>query len=84
MAILTDEQREEEWADFMYTLSNAAERLDLNKPELRAAINATDDWIEANSASFNNALPAAAKAALTAKQKTRLFMAVARKRFGVA
>ena len=83
MAILTDAQRIEEWAGFMRTLSTLGERLDLNKSELRAAIDATDDWIDTNATAFNNALPAAAKASLTAKQKARLFMAVATKRFGV-
>ena len=83
MAALIDSKRVEVWSEFMSSLSSIFELMGLSKPDLRAAVNATDQWIEDNQASFNNALPAAAKAALTSKQKVRLFMAVAQKRFDV-
>jgi hypothetical protein len=50
---------------------------------MRAAVDATDDWIEANQASFNSALPLPARTALTSKQKVRLFLSVAQMRFNV-
>ena len=83
MAVLTETDRQEIWAEFQNESSNIWELLGLSKAELRAAVDTTDQWIEDNQASFNNALPAAAKAALTQKQKVRLFMEVAQKRFNV-
>ena len=46
--------------------------------ELVAAI---DDWIVANAAGFNQALPLPARTELTATQKARYFMFVVRRRF---
>ena len=83
MAVLTETDRQEIWAEFQNKSSNIWELLGLSKADLRAAVDATDQWIEDNQASFNNALPTAAKTALTAKQKVRLFLAVAQKRFDV-
>lgn len=83
MAILTNDDRRELWAEYMKYSSNIREKLGLAKTELRAAVDATDQWINDNQVSFNNSLPSPAKAALTGKQKVRLFMAVAKKRFNV-
>jgi len=47
------------------------------KSDLQAAVNATDDWIEANQASYNAALPATFRVNASAAQKTLLFCAVA-------
>lgn len=55
----------------------------ITKDELRAAIDATDTWIDTNSGAFNAALPAAAQAGLTFTQKTLLFCYVALKRAGI-
>lgn len=84
MAKLDGPTRKAAWADFMRTLS--AERSQtgtLLKDDLGAAIDATDDWIDANAASYNAALPIAARSVLSAAQKARLFSHVALKRFGV-
>lgn len=80
---LNEQERTGLWTDFMRLLSRNREALGLTKAELRAAVDATDDWIDANQASFNSALPEPAKSALTGNQKVRLFMAVAAKRFEV-
>lgn len=50
---------------------------DCSSDEILAAVVATDTWIDNNQASYNNALPDAAKNNLTAAQKTVLFCAVA-------
>lgn len=55
----------------------------VTKTDLAAAIAATDDWIEANQASFNTALPQPARGALTTAQKTFLFCYVAMRRAGL-
>ena len=81
---LSNTDRKAIWAEFQRELSSTREPLGVTKPALRAALGAVDDWIEANQASFNSALPLPARTALTALQKQRLFMAVARKRFEVA
>jgi hypothetical protein len=52
------------------------------KADLAAAVNATDDWIEANQAAFNTALPTAFKNNATLAQKTLLFCYVAMRRAG--
>ena len=53
------------------------------KPDLVAAIAAIDDWIEANSSSFNSALPQPFRSAATQDQKIRLFCWVATRRAGI-
>lgn len=55
----------------------------LTKADVRAAIDATDAWIDGNAAAYNAALPAAAQAGLTASEKTILFCFVALKRAGI-
>ena len=84
MAVLTDPDRAALHAELMQLASAANLSLTILKSALRDAVNATDDWIDANAASFNNALPVAVRNALTAKQKAQLFMLVARRRFEVA
>jgi len=53
----------------------------VTKTDLRAAINAADDWANTNAAAFNAALPQPARGALTAGQKARLLQHVIDKRF---
>lgn len=50
------------------------------KADLQAAVAAVDAWCEANTASFNSAIPLPARTALTAAQKSRLLMYVIRRR----
>ena len=64
------------------TLSERRTAFNLTKTQLDAAIAAIDDWLEANAASFNSALPLPARTELTAAQKLELFFLVARRRFG--
>lgn len=56
----------------------------LTKADMKAAVDATDSWIDTNGASFNNALPTAAKNNLTMAQKTLMFCAVALYRVSAA
>jgi hypothetical protein len=80
MAIMSNEERRRCWAQFMRTNT---ESLSITKAELRAAVDATDQWIEDNSAAFNLALPQPARGALSATQKTLLFVYVAMRRRGM-
>jgi hypothetical protein len=82
MAVLNEQQRVDVWAEIMRQLSSAHESCGITKPQLRAAIDAVDQWCEDNAAAFNAALPVAARNGLTAAQKARLLAYVALKRHG--
>ena len=55
----------------------------VTKAQLRDAVNATDDWIDANQTSFNNALPVPFRTSASLAQKTFLFCYVAMRRAGL-
>lgn len=78
MAVLTDEQRREIWAEMM-RLGGVS----ITKDDLRAAFNAIDDWFETNKATVNAAIPQPARTGLTAPQKALLLAFVIRKRYDV-
>lgn len=82
MAVLLDPDRTIVHSRYMRDLSNERDTFgNLNKADLQAAINAIDDWSNANQASFNAAIPLPARTALTAPQKARLFAAILLKRY---
>jgi hypothetical protein len=56
----------------------------LSKADLRAAVDAIDDWADANAAAFNAAIPPPARTSLNARQKAWLFYHVVRRRFEVS
>ena len=55
----------------------------LAKADLRAAVDAVDDFLDANAATINAAIPQPARGALTTKQKALLLMYVVAKRYNV-
>ena len=55
----------------------------LTKANMQAAINAADQWVDDNAASFNSALPTEARTMLTADEKTIVLCYVALKRAGI-
>lgn len=81
MAALSSNDRAAEWAAFMRDTQGA---VSLTKAELRAAVDAIDDWVDANATAFNQAIPQPARGALTARQKARLLEHIVRRRFEVA
>lgn len=80
MPILSEVEREEIWKE-MVAKNREGEVDSLTRADLRAAVDATDDWIVANQASFNAALPLPARTVLTAQQKALLFSYVVRRRW---
>jgi hypothetical protein len=78
MALLTEQERFEVWAAGM---KRNLEDYNLTKADLRAAYDATDQWISDNKASFNAAIPEPARTALTASQKAGMLTEIAAKRF---
>lgn len=79
MAVLTEEDRFAAWKDYM---AKNTEEFSLSKTDVRAAIDAADIWVQDNKASFNTALPVAARNALSATQKANVLLFVVMKRFG--
>lgn len=83
MALLDSANRLQVFALIMRHWSDLREACSFTKAELSAAVDATDQWIEDNSASFNTALPLAFRTKATALQKTILFCKVALRRAGL-
>ena len=81
MAVLTDGARVEVWADIMREVSAERQPIGVTKPELRAAVNAIDAWLNDNAAALNSAIPQPARSALTTPQKARLLKAVITRRY---
>lgn len=81
MALLSAADRTGTCADYMRDVSAVREQLaGVTKADLLAAVNAVDQWIDDNSASFNSAIPQPARSALTTQQKADLFLRVLRRR----
>lgn len=83
MTVLDTTNRVVVWATMMQRMSDGRESTALTKAQLRAAVDAIDDWVEANAAAFNSAIPQPARGALTTAQKARLLMLIAEQRYGV-
>lgn len=84
MAILSKKNRKFLNQTFADDESNDRKRVVPGKQDIRAAVNAIDDWCEANKASFNAAIPEPARSGLTLKQKAKLLMLVIDKRWEVS
>lgn len=84
MAELSTEDRQRIWRGLMRWWSSTHEAYPLSKAQLQAAVDATDTWIDQNQASYNTALPQAARDGLSAAQKTLLFCVVAAARISTA
>jgi len=78
MALLSAQDLIDLWADWM---RQNRETITITKTDLKAAVDATDQWVSDNSVSYNNALPAAAKAGLSSPQKASLLSYVLAKRY---
>lgn len=81
MAILSNADRQAIWAQVMHKLSTNRDTTALLKTDLQAALNAADDWVNANRVSYNSALPLAARTTLTPAQKAYLLAIVVLQRF---
>ena len=78
MATLPDSDRQLITTGLMRFWSQLFELIsDLSKSELKSAIDATDQWIDDNQASYNAALPVLPRNNLTMAQKTLIFCVVA-------
>jgi hypothetical protein len=80
MALLPDLDRNRIWRWFMRRNTDSC---NFTKTELRAAVDATDTWIDQNAAAFNTALPVAFRNNASLTQKTYVFCLVAMRRAGI-
>jgi hypothetical protein len=79
MAILSDTARAEVTAEWQRTNRDIIGAI--TKADLRAAINAIDQYLSDNAAAINSAIPQPARAQLTTKQKALVLTAVVTKRY---
>lgn len=82
MAALATQDRIDLWSELMAELSRDRETVSgVTKADLRAAVDALDDWFNTNAATINAVIPQPARANLTTSQKARLLARVIYKRF---
>jgi hypothetical protein len=79
VAVLSDGDRAAVWLQWMRL---NAEGCGITKADLRAAVNALDDFLDTNASAINTAIPQPARGSLSAAQKARLLSLVALRRFG--
>jgi len=85
MAVLADEDRRRVWAHAMRMWSTfGLGAIPVVKADLRAAVDATDTWIDNNQASYNQALTQPFRGSASAAQKTLLLCFVAMRRVGLS
>lgn len=78
MAVLSEQDRFDVWADLMCQNTSTVA---ITKTQLRAAVDAIDAWFDANAGTLNSALPTAARNGLTTPQKAALLSFVIAKRY---
>ena len=78
MAVLSETDRQRAWRGFMRYLSAQLQSVPgCTKTDFRAAVDATDTYIDGIQTAYNNALPQPFRGAATTAQKTLLFCFVA-------
>ena len=82
MAVLTAEARRRVTNELMRSGLFADAPAGVVKAAVRAMVDATDDWMEAQQAAWVAALPQPGRGATTAAQKGRIFCDVAERRAG--
>lgn len=80
MAVLSDPDRAAIAADIQRTMDCPG---GLTKAQLRAVVNALDDWWESQAVAANAAIPQPQRSILSTKEKAALFMFMLRKRYEV-
>jgi hypothetical protein len=81
MAVLSDPRRQACCQELMAELSGVREALNVTKADLQAAVNAADDYQNANAAAMKQAIPQPARGAMTNSQLARMVNMVNRYRY---
>lgn len=82
MAVLTTQQRKEVTDEIVRSKDPLWGTCAGIKADVAAVVAAADDFQDANAAAFNTSIPAGPRAAMTSTQKSIIFSAVAKKRYG--
>ena len=82
MAASPDEKRIAAWVELMQKLSSEGQAIGITKADLRAAVDAIDNFLESNVTAINNAFPQPSRSSLTTAQKARILAAVTLYRYG--
>jgi hypothetical protein len=78
MATLSEALRAELWGKFMRTMGPEVRSSGFTKTDLKAAVDALDNWLNLNQGTtVNNIFPTATRNGLTAEEKMKLLVAVA-------
>lgn len=80
MAVLGPALRREVFRTLMQDAGKGSVPDGMLKPDLSAAVDAADDWVEANLSAFNTSLPQPFRAAATLDQKIALLELVLARR----
>jgi hypothetical protein len=78
VAVLSDQDRAEVTQEFM---AQAQGPHTITKADIRAAVNALDEWYNSNAASANAALPQPARGQMTTTDKAHLSNLIVNKRY---
>lgn len=81
MAVLSESARRDVWADLMRRFSSDGSTIGVSKADLRAAVDAIDNYLNTNATAINNTIPQPARGALTTQQKAILLMFVTQRRY---
>jgi len=81
---LDNTQRVITWANCLEAIRDADIADSVIRDAVLAAVNAADDWVEANQASYNTALPEPFKTWATPRQKSLVLMQVVLRRFNTS
>jgi hypothetical protein len=81
MAVLSDTDRNAGYVEFLNLRNLDRDALEITKPNVRAAFDALDDWVNSQQATINAAIPQPARAAMTTSQKAKLLIAVLNRRY---
>jgi len=80
MAVLADQDRFDIWAEVM-RYKDFVSASGVTKADLRAAVNALDDFLNTNASATNTAIPQPARANLSTPVKALLLMHIIQKRY---
>jgi hypothetical protein len=83
MAVLPDGDRQLIVKNYSSDISALRVAFDVRQPDLKAAVDAVDLWVDNNTAAYNAAIPLPARTQMTTQQKAQLLMYVVRRRFEV-
>ena len=81
MSVMQAGDRKAAFVDFVEEIKQRGNPFNLAKADTQAAVDAADQWASDNAASFNSALPVAARTTLSAAEKALLLAFVVLKRY---